>query len=105
MEIGMYYMDSHRGRHYTQDGYVLYKRCSQQEHQDMGLALPSQIEVGAKKPITVDIAGLHHKNRRKGKRQKRKVGYAMADATDVILLCLFLIAVVGIFWDLFSSFW
>ncbi|KAF8947662.1 hypothetical protein BGZ47_008295 [Haplosporangium gracile] len=70
MEIGMYYMDPHRGRHYTQDGYVLYKRCSQQEHQDMGLALPSQIEVGAKKPITVDVAGLHHKNRRKGKRRK-----------------------------------
>ncbi|KAG0300699.1 hypothetical protein BGZ97_003102 [Linnemannia gamsii] len=36
MEMGMYYMDSHRGRDFTQDGYVLYQVHSREERQDMG---------------------------------------------------------------------
>lgn len=70
----MYYMDSHRGPHFTQGGYVLYMVHSRQERLDMGfLTLPEQIEVGGgRKPIVVDVTGLHHKVRRREKRKRKE---------------------------------
>ncbi|KAF9125352.1 hypothetical protein BGW39_007459 [Mortierella sp. 14UC] len=59
-EIGMYYMDSRHGRVFTQDGYVHYAQDSKERsmrHQP----LPEQVDVGAKKPIAIKIAGQHYK--------------------------------------------
>jgi hypothetical protein len=101
MEMGMYYMDSHRGRDFTQDGYVLYQVHSREERQDMGfLALPEQIEVGRdRKLIVVDVVGMHHKVRRR----KEVRRFSHVPVIEWVLRQLFWIAIVGVLWDLYSS--